>query len=109
MTFGSRSKLLYSTAHIMTTFEVDGTDLLIIYGDIGQTVELAIAVGSFASVETQGGLSIKSHVTVVCFLVSLLVLTSEVTSEHLSGSSDHQFRNHIGHSYSPIDRFRCNL
>lgn len=105
MTFGSRSKLLYSTAHIMTTFEVDGTDLLIIYGDIGQTVELAIAVGSFASVETQGGLSIKSRVTVVCFLVSLLVLTSE----YLPGSSDHQFRNHIGHSYSPIDRFRRNL
>jgi len=75
MAFGSKSKLLYSTAHIMTAFRVDATDVLVIYGDVGQTVELAVAVGSFATVEVQG-LSITSRIIKVCFLLSLLVSIS---------------------------------
>jgi hypothetical protein len=54
MVFGSKSKLLYSTAHIMTSLELDGTDVLVVYGDIGQTAELAFPVPSSSSVKAEG-------------------------------------------------------
>lgn len=79
----------------MTAFGVDATDVLVVYGEVGQTVELAVAVGSFATVEAQG-LNIKSRVTKVCFLLSLPVSISG----NLPGSSNHQSQNHTRHPHS---------
>lgn len=104
MAFGSKSKLLYSTAHIMTAFRVDAADVLVIYGDVGQTVEFAVAVGLFATVEAQG-LSIKSRVIRVCFLLSLLVSISG----YFPGSSNHQSQNHTRHPYGSGDGCRCDF
>jgi hypothetical protein len=70
MAFGSQSKLLYSTAHIMTTLEVDGTDVLVIYGDIGQTAELAFPASPSAGVKVEGW-NVKTRVAGVGRLVFL--------------------------------------
>jgi hypothetical protein len=56
--FGNGSTLLYSTAHILTYMCMDDTDVLVVYGDAGSTVELAFATGSSAAVS--GGLHMQT-------------------------------------------------
>lgn len=68
LAFGTKSKLLYSTAHIMTSMAVDGSDVLVVYGDKDQTVELSFA--SSSSVEIKTELSVKAQSATVCTTLS---------------------------------------
>ena len=54
----------------MTAFDVDGTDVLVIYGDIGQTAEVAFPTGSSTSMKVEG-LSASTRIAGVRYLLLL--------------------------------------
>ncbi|KAI5825568.1 hypothetical protein K523DRAFT_419922 [Schizophyllum commune Tattone D] len=45
--------LSYSTAHILTSTVIDETDVLVVYADVGETVELAFATTETVSLDTE--------------------------------------------------------
>ena len=45
--------LSYSTAHILTSTVIDETDILVVYADVGETVELAFATTEMVSLDTE--------------------------------------------------------
>ncbi|KAJ3574796.1 hypothetical protein NP233_g1522 [Leucocoprinus birnbaumii] len=87
MAFGVKSKLSYSTAHIMTAFDLDGTDVLVIYGDIGQTAEVAFPTGSSTSTKVEG-LSASTRIAggraIINFKFAAGIHTAQLTGPNLS-------------------------
>ncbi|KAL1744295.1 glycoside hydrolase superfamily [Schizophyllum fasciatum] len=55
------STLLYSTAHILASTVMDETDVLVIYADPGETVELAFATTGAVMLDTE--LTAKTNIT----------------------------------------------
>ncbi|KAG6916276.1 hypothetical protein DXG01_007562 [Tephrocybe rancida] len=59
LTFGS-SKLLYSTAMLLSTFELDGDDALVVYGNTGLVYEIAIETDEAPTIVTSGATKVTS-------------------------------------------------
>ncbi|KAG6841701.1 hypothetical protein C0991_007973 [Blastosporella zonata] len=59
LTFGS-SKLLYSTAMLLSTFQLDGDDALVVYGNLGLVYEVAIQADEAPTVVVSGATKVTS-------------------------------------------------
>lgn len=75
----------------MTSLSVDGADVLVIYGDQGQTAELAFTVGANAQVKPTG-VSVKTRITEVS--ITLIVLRYH--SKRVPGLNDCQHHHSLG-------------
>ncbi|TRM62987.1 glycoside hydrolase superfamily [Schizophyllum amplum] len=76
------ASLLYSTAHIMTSTVVDETDVLVIYADVGETVELAFDISEIITVDAT--LDVKSNISTTTAIVNFQ-MTTGITPIRLSG------------------------
>jgi hypothetical protein len=98
LAFGNHSRLLYSTAHIMTSLTVDNTDILVIYGNVGETIELSLEATSSTKVDTT--LKAKSRVTKVSNMLS-----REFTAYSIRlyvGFCNSEFCRHPGHLHDQL-------
>ncbi|KXN92303.1 putative beta-galactosidase A [Leucoagaricus sp. SymC.cos] len=84
LAFGSKSKLGYSTAHIITSLEVDGTDVLVTYGDIGQIAELAFPIPLSVNVKVEGDSSVKTRVAGTQAIINF-TFASDIHTVSLTG------------------------
>ncbi|EJD44926.1 hypothetical protein AURDEDRAFT_64886 [Auricularia subglabra TFB-10046 SS5] len=79
VTFGARSKLLHSTVALLASLTLDGQDVLVAYGAVGQTYEIALT-GNFErqpAVVTQG--SSKADTVVVSLIIGPGITTLQLS------------------------------
>ena len=70
LTFGS-SKLLYSTTMLLSTFQLDGNDALVVYGNEGLVYEVSLQLDQEPAIVTSGTTQITTKYFGVCITVHL--------------------------------------
>lgn len=68
--FGKGQRILYSTANLLSTFDFNGEDTLVVYGTKGMTYQLAFTIDSQPTVAVTGPTKITSKYSSVRYLLT---------------------------------------